>query len=162
MFRARVLRKRSKPRVNAAKVVVLSNSCTPVSRVTICVLIAVTARKGLKVRGAAKLAAMATIMVSPIALERAKRIAPAIPGAAAGRTTFIMVSLCVAPRAYEPSRKVCGTVLIASSEREEIKGVIMIPTTEPTASALSDEIDRPSMAPILCTAGAITNMAKKP
>ena len=100
VFRARVLRKRSKPRVNAAKVVVLSNSCTPVNRVTICVLIAVTARKGLKVRGAAKLAAMATIMVSPIALERAKRIAPAIPGAAAGRTTFFMVSLCVAPKAY--------------------------------------------------------------
>ena len=34
-----------------------------------------------------------------------------------------------------------GTAVITSSERDEIKGMIIMPITAPAASALSDEID---------------------
>ena len=53
--------------------------------------------RGFIVRFAAKPAAITTIIVSPIALETAKRIDPIIPGKAAGITTFFIVSDLVAP-----------------------------------------------------------------
>ena len=55
--------------------------------------------RGFIVKFAAKPAAITTIIVSPIALETAKRIDPIIPGRAAGITTFFIVSDLVAPTA---------------------------------------------------------------
>ena len=48
-------------------------------------------------------AAITTIMVSPMARERASKNAPTIPGKAEGKITFFIVSDCVAPIAYDPS-----------------------------------------------------------
>ena len=82
--------------------------------------------------------AITTIIVSPIAREAAKRIPPIMPGKAAGRITFLIVSDFVAPNPYEPSLIDCGTLEITSSDREETRGIIIIPITKPTPRALSE------------------------
>ena len=63
-------------------------------------------------------------MVSPIALEIAKRKEPIIPGKADGSITLIIVSDFVAPNAYEPSLRLWGTALITSSDNDDTKGII--------------------------------------
>ena len=85
-----------------------------------------------------------------------------MPGSAAGRMTLRMVSDLVAPRPAEPSRRLCGTALMTSSESEETKGMIMMPMTMPAASALSDETPSPMDSPIPRKKGAIVRAAKKP
>ena len=70
-------------------------------------------------RLAAKPAAITTIIVSPIALDTAKRSALTIPGKAAGNITFFTVSDFVAPRANDPSLRETGTADITSSERDD-------------------------------------------
>ena len=49
-------------------------------------------------------AAITTIIVSPIALDAANKTPPTIPGSAAGKITFFIVSDLVAPKPKEPSR----------------------------------------------------------
>ena len=73
-----------------------------------------------------------------------------------------MVSLRVAPSAYEPSRSDCGTALITSSESELTKGMIITPMTRPAASPLSELTDRPKLRPRSRMSGATTRAAKKP
>ena len=85
-----------------------------------------------------------------------------MPGSAAGMTTCLMVSLLVAPRANAPSRMACGTALITSSDREETKGIIMMPMTRPAANALSDETSSPNVTPSSLMNGATVRAAKKP
>ena len=111
---------------------------------------------------AARPAAITTIIVSPIALEIARRIPPTIPGNAAGITTRLTVSECVAPIAKEPSRMLCGTALMTSSAIDDIKGIIIIPITAPAASALSDAISSPTDSPKSRRTGATVIAAKKP
>ncbi len=105
---------------------------------------------------------MTTIMVSPTARLTASRMPPTMPGSAAGISTFIMVSLRVAPRASEPSRIVAGTARRASSDSEEMKGINMMPMTAPAASALLGETAMPSTEPNSRTDGATISAAKKP
>ena len=88
---------RTRPSANAARVLGLSNSWSPTSRVTICTVTVVTAWRGFAVRLAARPAAMTTIIVSPMAREIASSSPPTIPGSAAGRTTCRIVSERVAP-----------------------------------------------------------------
>ena len=59
-----------------------------------------------------------------------------MPGNAAGKSTFRIVSPLVAPRANDPSRMDRGTAAKASSDSEEMNGMIMMPITPPAASAL--------------------------
>ena len=140
----------------------LSNSWSPIKSVTICTVTVVTDSKGLAVSFAASPAAITTIIVSPIALEVAKRMDPIIPGRAAGKITNIIVSYFVAPNPYEPSLRELGTALITSSEREDIKGIIIMPITRPAAKALSEAIDKPKVSPMFLIKGPIVKAAKKP
>ena len=71
------------------------------------------------VKLAAKPAAMTTIIVSPIALDTANNIEPTIPGNAAGKTTFLIVSDLVAPTESEPSRNDWGTAFTTSSVSDD-------------------------------------------
>ena len=64
---------------------------------SICTVTVVTASSGLKVRLAARPAAMTTIIVSPMARLMASMKAETMPGSAAGSTTLRMVSDLVAP-----------------------------------------------------------------
>ena len=162
IFSSKVTVNNISPNAKAASVLGLSNSWSPVSRVTICTVTVVTDSNGFAVNFAASPAAITTIIVSPIARDIASIIPPTIPGSAAGITTFRMVSDCVAPMAKEPSRMDCGTAVITSSAREEIKGIIIIPITPPAASALSDEIVKPTLAPKSRKKGATVNAAKNP
>ena len=68
----------------------------------------------------------------------------------------------MAPSPIEPSRKLCGTALIMSSDKEEIKGIIIIPIIAPAAKADSDETSKPSEKPISRKNGAAVNAAKYP
>ena len=122
----------------------------------------VTASNGFKVKFAAKPAAITTIIVSPIARLVAKSNDPAIPGNAAGRTIFRIVSDWVAPSPKDPSLKDCGTAFITSSDNDEIRGTIIIPITIPAANALSDAISRPKLPPVIRMNGATVRAAKKP
>ena len=89
-------------------------------------------------------------------------MADTMPGSAAGKTTRLMVSDFVAPMAYDPSRKDCGTALMMSSESDEISGTIIMPMTRPAASADSDDTSRPSDSPVFLTNGATVRAAKNP
>ena len=60
---------------------------------------------GLPVRRGCWPAAIATIIVSPIARDTARMNAAVMPEKAAGTTTLSAVCMRVAPSAYEPSRK---------------------------------------------------------
>src|SRR3954454_3692884 len=80
--------------------------------------------------------ATATIIVSPMARETASTTEEIIPETAAGSTTFNDTSNLVEPNAKAPSRIALGTDDMASSEREAIIGVIIIPITIPGLSAL--------------------------
>ena len=140
----------------------LSNSWSPVSRVTIWTVTVVTVSSGLAVRLAASPAAITTIMVSPMARETASRIPPMMPGSAAGKITFFMVSDWVAPRAREPSRIAWGTALITSSERDDTNGIIMMPITAPAARALWEDASMPMDAARSLINGATVSAAKKP
>ena len=122
----------------------------------------VTESKGFAVNLAAIPAAITTIIVSPIALDTANKTAPTIPGRAAGKTTFLIVSDLVAPIAREPSRKEFGTELITSSDNEEIKGIIIIPITPPAAIALSEAILKPRESAIFFKKGPTVIAAKNP
>ena len=51
---------------------------------------------------------------------------------------------------------------MTSSDREETKGMIMIPMTSPAARALSEETSRPRNTPASRIRGATTRAAKKP
>ena len=136
MLSTRVAMNRVNPRPKADRVLALLNSWSPVSSVTIWTVTVVTVSSGLKVRLAARPAAMVTIMVSPIARDMASSRAPAMPGRAAGRRTRFTVSDLVAPMAKEPSRRVWGTAFRMSSDREETKGISMIPITAPAVRAI--------------------------
>ena len=101
-------------------------------------------------------------MVSPIALDTASKIPPTMPGKAAGRITRVIVSERVEPNPSAPSRIALGTALMASSDSEETSGMIMIPITNPAASALSDATSSPSVSPVRRTQGATVSAAKNP
>ena len=64
------------------------------------VVIVVRASNGLAVNRAIAPAPKTTIIVSPIARDAANKIAPTMPGKAAGKTTCLIVSDCVAPRSH--------------------------------------------------------------
>ena len=92
-----VITNKVNPNAKADMVFGLSNSWSPINITTICVVIVVEASRGFAVRFATKPAAITTIIVSPMALDTAKRNQQIIPGKAAGIITFFMVSLFVAP-----------------------------------------------------------------
>ena len=75
--------------------------------------------------------AIATIIVSPTALDTPSTREAMIPDSAAGKTTLSVVSSLVEPSARAPSRSVSGTELIASSDSDVTMGMIMIPMTIP-------------------------------
>src|SRR5699024_6075826 len=81
-------------------------------------------------------AAIDTIIVSPIALERPSTTAAPTPEIAAGNTTLDTVSNLVAPIPSEPSLIEFGTEDNASSVKLAIIGKIIIPTTIPGLRAL--------------------------
>ena len=81
-------------------------------------------------------AASATIIVSPIAREIARRNAATMPDSAAGTTTFTETSKRVPPSANAPSRRLRGTARSASSDSEHTIGRIMMPMAMPAESAL--------------------------
>ena len=62
-----------------------------------------------------------------------------MPEIAAGKTTLVATWRLVAPSPKAPSRRPLGTARIESSEIEAIVGTIMIPITNPAASALKIE-----------------------
>ena len=68
----------------------------------------------------------------------------------------------VAPSARDPSESDWGTAVIASSESDEMKGMIMIPITSPAARALSEATSRPSSTPACRITGATISAAKNP
>ena len=74
-----------------------AKSLSPVSWLTILAVTVVIASNGFRLSRAAAPAPSTTIIVSPMAREAASRMAPTIPGRAAGSTTCRMVSDCVAP-----------------------------------------------------------------
>jgi hypothetical protein len=76
--------------------------------------------KGLNVSLGSCPAAIATIMVSPMALEIARITDTIIPEDAAGTITLKAVCKRVAPIPYAASRKVFGTALNASSLKEDM------------------------------------------
>ena len=94
---------------------------------------------GLPVRRGCWPAAIATIIVSPIARDTARMKAAVMPENAAGTTTLSAVCMRVAPSAYEPSRRPCGTARIASSDSDDTSGRIIRPITSPGLSALKPE-----------------------
>ena len=55
-----------------------------------------------------------------------------------------------------------GTALMTSSDREETKGMIMMPMTSPAARALSEETSSPRPSPRSRIRGATVRAAKKP
>ena len=81
-------------------------------------------------------AAMATIIVSPMAREIARITAAETPDSAAGSTTPVAACSRVAPSANAPSRRPCGTAENASSHSDETSGRIIRPITRPGPSAL--------------------------
>src|SRR5690606_23485939 len=91
---------------------------------------------GFHVRLAKPPDAIATIIVSPIALDKPSTNDATMPDSAAGTTTLSATSKRVAPSAYAASRIERGTADIASSLIDEIIGMIMMPTTIPALSAL--------------------------
>ena len=68
---------------------------------------------------------------------------PEIPGSAAGKITFLIVSALLAPIPRDPSLKLCGTEFMTSSDKEEMKGIIITPITKPAAKALVGEASIP-------------------
>ena len=160
MLSASVTRNSTSPSAKAASVLGLSNSWSPVSSWTIWVVTVVTLSNGLRVRLAARPAAITTIIVSPIARLTASRTPPTTPGSAGGTRTLRIVSDVVAPIASEPSRIACGTAAIESSAIDETNGMIMIPITRPAASADSVEDGMPSDRPRSRIAGATVRAAK--
>ena len=94
-------------------------SVSPVSWLTIFTVTVVIASNGLSDSRAAAPAPRTTIIVSPMAREAASRMAPTMPGSAAGMITRLIVSDWVAPRPSEPSRIARGTALMMSSDSEE-------------------------------------------
>src|SRR5574341_865166 len=103
-------------------------------------------------------AAIARIMVSPIARDTPNNTDAAIPDSADGTTTFTATCNLDEPRAYAPSRKLWGTAYMASSDRDEIIGMIMMPITIPGASALNPE----TVELTCCNNGVTNNRAKYP
>lgn len=93
--------------------------------------------KGFKVRFGVDPAASATIIVSPIALEIAKKNDAIIPDEAAGKTIFFIVSNLFAPNAKDASLKDLGTAEIASSLIDVIRGVTIIPRAIDAERALN-------------------------
>lgn len=117
--------------------------------------------KGLAVSVATPLAAMTTIIVSPIARLTASRTPPTTPGSAAGSMTRVIVSDGVAPIARLPSRIALGTAAKLSSAMDDTKGMIITPMTSPAANALSDDAQSIPIATANCrTAGATVSAAK--
>ena len=55
-----------------------------------------------------------------------------------------------------------GTAAMASSDKEDTKGMIMMPITAPAASALLGAMGTPIISPKLRIAGATVSTAKKP
>ena len=150
------------PKANADKVLGLSNSWSPIKATTIWTVTVVTFSKGLAVKLAAVPAATTTIIVSPIALEIASKKAPTIPGSAAGKITFFIVSALLEPIPRDPYHKLCGNEFITSTDKEEIKGIIITPITKPAAKALVGEASIPIDWPKDFTKGATVTKAKKP
>ena len=153
----------TKANAKADNVFGLSNSWSPVSNPTICTVTVLTLSKGLKVRFAAKPAAITTIIVSPIAREKANKKLPTMPWNEAGIITCFVVSDSVAPIASEPSLSERGTAVNASSVNDATKGIIIIPRTEPAINALSELIFvKDKNAPMSLKNGATVITAKKP
>ena len=117
-----------------------------------------TGTSGLKVNLGCCPAAIATIIVSPIALENARITDTIIPEEAAGTITLKEVCSLVAPKAYDDSLKDFGTELRASSLSELIKGIIIIPITIPADNELNPAISGINF----CKNGVTTIKAKKP
>ena len=142
MLSARVKTNKVRPNAKATSVSGLANSVSPVNWLTIFTVTVVIASKGFRLSLAAAPAPITTIIVSPIARLAASRIAPTMPGRAAGMTTLRTVSDGVAPRPSEPSRRLCGTALMMSSDSDDTKGMTMIPITSP--AVITDEELSPS------------------
>ena len=94
------------------------------------------ARKGENVKLGPAPAAIATIIVSPIARDMATINAAATPERAAGNTIRTAVSNFVAPKAYEACRSEFGTAFSASSLIELTKGITRMPMTMPAEAVL--------------------------
>ena len=75
-------------------------------------------------------------MVSPIERDRPSIKAATIPDRAAGNTTRSDVCHFLAPSPYDASRSDRGTACMASSETEDTRGMIKIPTPMPAAIRL--------------------------
>jgi len=97
-------------------------------------------------------------MVSPIALDIARITDTMIPDEAAGSNTREDVCHLDAPIPYEASRKDLGTAYNASSLKDEIIGMIIMPITMPGERALNP--DKPGIKP--CKKGVTTVKAKYP
>ena len=102
-FNPRVITNKLNPNANATSVSGLAKSVSPVNCDTILTVTVVMASNGFKSSRAAAPAPKTTIMVSPMAREAANNTAPTIPGNAAGKTTWRIVSDCVAPNLNDPS-----------------------------------------------------------
>src|SRR3989338_5419880 len=112
--------------------------------------------KGFKVNLGCWQAAMATIIVSPTARDMAKTQAAQTPEKAAGRTILKDTCSRLEPKAYPASRKPIGTAWKASSLRDEIKGIIIIPITNPPERELN-----PLIPGIYCFNNGVTNKSAK-
>jgi hypothetical protein len=119
MFMASVTKNSVMPRAKATSVCGELNSRSPVSWLTILTVIVVIASNGLPVKLAATPAARTTIIVSPMAREAVRRMAPTMPGRRPAGSPCLIVSERVAPRPSEPSRIACGTAVMMSSDSDE-------------------------------------------
>src|SRR5699024_6572575 len=75
--------------------------------------------------------AIVTIIVSHIARDNAKTMEAIIPDKAAGITILQVTSIFNDQSPNAPSRKLCGTAFIASSDKKVTIRMIMIPITNP-------------------------------
>ena len=162
MLSSRVIAKSVRPRAKPTSDWGPAKSLSPVSWLTMVTVTVETGSAGLARRTGLLPAARTTIMVSPIARLTARRKAPTIPGSAAGRSTRRMPSEGVAPSAREPSRRDKGTWRRMSSEREEMKGISMMPITRPAVRALVARMSMPMAAPTVERNGPTVTRAKKP
>ena len=99
MFKHKVTINNDIPKANAAWVFGTPNAWSPIKMTTICAVIVEVDSNGFKVKFAANQDAITTIIVSPIAIETPNNIDLTIPGTAAGKITFLIVSDLVAPMA---------------------------------------------------------------
>lgn len=99
IFKISVIIKRASPKAKADSVAGELNAKSPTSEFTMVTVAVVISSNGFKERLGLSPAAITTIIVSPKAFEKAKRIAEIMPGIAEGRTILFITSLRVNPKA---------------------------------------------------------------